>query len=223
MTDDASSTESVWGEAASSRKRPSQARSRATFEAILEATAELLVVDGYEKTSTNRIAERAGVSVGSLYQYFPNKEALLIELAERNTTKMMALIQEHLEVTRDIGLPEACRSFVRALLHAHAVAPKLHRILIEQIPRIAGFGPIQHYDELIINVIRGYLQGRREELRPQNLDLAVFVMVHAVQAVTHAAVIERPDALEDEALAEEIATMVERYLLADPGSTSAVG
>lgn len=59
------------------RRKPRQSRSRATVDAILQATAQVLVRDGYQKATTNRIAERAGVSVGTLYQYFPNKDALV--------------------------------------------------------------------------------------------------------------------------------------------------
>ena len=62
------------------RKLPRQDRSRATVDAILEAAARVLVKEGFERTTTNRVAEAAGVSVGSLYQYFPNKEAILFRL-----------------------------------------------------------------------------------------------------------------------------------------------
>ena len=65
------------------RKRPTQERSREMVETILEATARVLVKDGFERTTTNRVAEAAGVSVGSLYQYFPSKEALVATLVER--------------------------------------------------------------------------------------------------------------------------------------------
>jgi AcrR family transcriptional regulator len=67
----------------SPRKLPQQGRSRETVDALLEATAQLLVRDGYDKASTNKIALKAGVSIGSLYQYFPSKEALVSELLER--------------------------------------------------------------------------------------------------------------------------------------------
>ena len=66
------------------RKRPRQQRACATWHAILDAAAQLFSEHGYAATSTNKVAERAGVSIGSLYQYFPNKDALLLALAERH-------------------------------------------------------------------------------------------------------------------------------------------
>lgn len=72
------------------RKRPTQARARATVEVILEAAAHILEVDGIATLNTNSIAERAGVSIGSLYQYFPSKEAIFTELIRRNKMKLLA-------------------------------------------------------------------------------------------------------------------------------------
>ncbi|TIT73203.1 MAG: helix-turn-helix transcriptional regulator, partial [Mesorhizobium sp.] len=66
------------------RKNASQERSRATMDALIEATARILVRDGFDKASTNRIAEEAGVSVGSLYQYYPGKEALVAAVIDRH-------------------------------------------------------------------------------------------------------------------------------------------
>src|SRR5262245_41962369 len=73
------------------RKPATQARSRATVEALVEATARILVREGFDKASTNRIAEAAGVSVGSLYQYFPGKEALVAAVIVRHGQGLMAI------------------------------------------------------------------------------------------------------------------------------------
>src|SRR5262245_39425317 len=78
------------------RKPASQKRSRMTVEALIEATARILMRDGYERVSTNRIADAAGVSIGSLYQYFPSKEALVAAVIDRHTQGMMQLIRDAL-------------------------------------------------------------------------------------------------------------------------------
>src|SRR5471032_3134277 len=75
------------------RKSPKQARSKATIDALLTATARILIKEGFDHASTNRIAEAAGVSVGSLYQYFPSKETLVAALIERHTGEMSAVIE----------------------------------------------------------------------------------------------------------------------------------
>src|SRR5581483_874384 len=74
------------------RKKPKQERSQATVDAILVATARVLCETGYDRASTNRIALAAGVSVGSLYQYFPSKEALVAALVERHVDQMNDLL-----------------------------------------------------------------------------------------------------------------------------------
>jgi len=198
------------------RKTPKQARAQATVDAILTATGELLVELGYDRTTTNAIARRAGVSIGSLYQYFPNKEALLTALCEHHMTEMTALLIGEIAGLRHRSLDQAIRPLVKALLRAHAVAPALHRVFIEQVPRINGLERVQQLDRMLIEVMRSELERRPEKLRPRDLEMAVFILVHSVQAVTHAAILERPDALSDDALADEISALVLRYLLADP-------
>ena len=198
-----------------SRKTPKQARAQATVEAILTATAELLVELGYERTTTNAIARRAGVSIGSLYQYFPNKEAVFTALCDQHMTEMTALLIGEIATLHGRPLDEAIRPLVKALLRAHAVAPALHRVFIEQVPRITGLERVQQVDRMLIDIMSTELARRPEKLRPRDLELAVFILVHSVQAVTHAAILERPDALADDALADEISAMVLRYLLAE--------
>ena len=84
------------------RKSASQERSRATVDALLEATARVLMKEGYDRASTNRIAEVAGVSIGSLYQYFPSKEALVAAVIDRHT-------QQVSQVTRNALVKVAAR------------------------------------------------------------------------------------------------------------------
>src|SRR5579864_7611638 len=75
------------------RKQASQRRSRATVDALIEATARILVREGFDKASTNRVAEEAGVSVGSLYQYFPSKEALVAAVIDRHNQDLMKVVR----------------------------------------------------------------------------------------------------------------------------------
>src|SRR5580704_705280 len=93
----------------SPRKSASQERSRSTVNALLQATARILIKEGYDRASTNRIAEVAGVSIGSLYQYFPSKEALVAALIDRHRQKVMASVRGELAAATDLPLPEAVR------------------------------------------------------------------------------------------------------------------
>jgi AcrR family transcriptional regulator len=196
----------------SPRKAPRQDRSRETVDVILEATARVLKEVGYDRASTNRIAEVAGVSVGSLYRYFPSKEALVAELCDRHISAMLALCETKILELGEAPMDVAAREIVSAILHSHAVDPKLHRILIQQVPRVGKLKNVDSMNGRVAVLVRAYLEARRDEVRPKNLDLAVFMLVHAVEAVCHAAVIERSEHLRDGELHEELAALVLRYL-----------
>jgi AcrR family transcriptional regulator len=194
------------------RKKAKQARSQATIDAILKAAAQLLVQDGIDAATTNRIAERAGVSVGSLYQYFPSKEAIIFALVERHVARMQKQLEDMAAQVGDMPLEEAVPAYVSAMLAVHRVEPKLHRVFSEQLPKLAGRETMQRWVEEAEAVVRAYLEIHRERLRPKDLDMAAFVLVHAVEALTHSVVIFKPRYLERASLAQEISELVLRYL-----------
>jgi AcrR family transcriptional regulator len=91
------------------RKLPTQDRSKETVEAILQATALVLKREGYDRASTRRVAEVAGVSVGSLYQYFPNKESLVVALYNRHLRELISMFEVRFEESVRARLPESIR------------------------------------------------------------------------------------------------------------------
>src|SRR5215469_5379515 len=91
------------------RKNASQDRSRATVDALVEATARILVKEGFDKASTNRIAGKAGVSIGSLYQYFPSKEALVAAVIDRHNQELMQVVRSALTEVASLPLEQAVR------------------------------------------------------------------------------------------------------------------
>jgi AcrR family transcriptional regulator len=181
-------------------------------DAILAATARVLVDEGYERATTNRIAEVAGVSVGSLYQYFPNKQALVAALIHSHCEEMMRTLAETATTMIDAPLPLAVRHYIRAMLAAHAVAPKLHQVLVHHALQF-GVAVWREFDHQCIDLVRAYLEHRFEEIVPQDKRTAAFVLVTAVEAITHRAVVERPEELTSQALEDEICALVLRYLL----------
>jgi AcrR family transcriptional regulator len=195
------------------RKAPVQDRSKETARVILTATARVLVDVGYDHASTNKVAEVAGVSTGSLYRYFPSKEALVAALIERHVEEMLAVCESKLVEMADAPLDAAAREIVRAILRAQSVNPRLHRILIQQVPRVGQLRNVDALQERFGVLVKAYLENRKKELRPKNIDLAVFMLVRAVEAVAHAAVLERPELLVDGEMADELAQMVLRYLV----------
>ena len=116
------------------RKLPKQARSKATVDAILIAAARVLVKEGFDHASTNRIAEVAGVSIGSLYQYFPSKDAIVAALMQKHVEDTIASVGQEFARVATLPLEPAARSMVDLMLAAHAVDPDLHKALMEQVP-----------------------------------------------------------------------------------------
>ena len=197
------------------RKSASQERSRSTVDALLEATARVLIKGGYDKASTNRIAEVAGVSIGSLYQYFPSKEALVAAVIDRHTQEISEVTRKALVRAAALPIEAAAREFISVAIDAHRVNPKLHGVLAEQIPRVGRLENIEANVRDGYALVRGYLEAHRDEIDVADLDLAAFVVVTVVEALTHAAVLRRPDILTDEKarqFVDDVTRLVVRYL-----------
>jgi AcrR family transcriptional regulator len=111
------------------RKTPSQARSAVTVDTIFEASIQVLLADGYERLTTTRVAERAGVSVGTLYQYFPNKQALLAGVLERHLTQVVTAIEQACEQQHGQPLATMVKALVHAFIDAKMDRPEVSKAL----------------------------------------------------------------------------------------------
>lgn len=172
------------------RKTATQERSRATVDAILEATARILIKEGFDKASTNRVAEVAGVSVGSLYQYFPGKDALVAALIERHGADISRTIGEELSQAVKLPIAEGMRKLIASAIKSHRIDPKLHRALTEQIPRVGHQAKIDAHKREYYALFRAYLESCRHELRVRDLDMATFICVTTIEGLTHNAVLD---------------------------------
>jgi len=201
------------------RKRASQDRSRVTVDALIEATARILVREGFDRASTNRIAAQAGVSIGSLYQYFPSKEALVAAVIDQHHRELMQVVRSVLAEVAAKPLEQAVRILVTVAIKAHRIDPRLHRVLTEQIPRTGRLEKVEAFSRENYTMFRTYLEAHRDELRAVDLGLAAFVCVTTIEALTHSAVLHHSEALSAEsveALIEEATRLVVRYLRKEP-------
>ncbi len=192
------------------RRIPRQARSQQTVDFILEAAAYILSEEGIEGFTTNRVAERAGVNIASLYQYFPNKSAILEELQARH----MAAPAEGghgqlLARLRDLPLEAAIRVIVDVAFDMHAREPAMHKLFLETLPRQTRH-PNAHFEQDRIAKLTAILAPKSRA--PVHPDMTMFITRHALRSVVHEAVCERPEWLLEPDFREEIVLLLVNYL-----------
>lgn len=194
------------------RKRPRQARSKATVDTILAATAKVLVRHGFDGLTTNAVAVAAGVSIGSLYQYFPNKEALVAALIEHHVETKTTMTRDQLARVALLPIGKAVRSMIEMTIQSYSIEPDLKRVLIEQVPRVGRMAKIAELQQGTFHVVAQLLTARRSELAIADPEMAAYVIVAAIEAIAHKAVLFQPARLRDPALVNEATAMVTRYL-----------
>jgi AcrR family transcriptional regulator len=191
------------------RKTPRQSRSRETVEAILTAAADILARKGYAALTTNRVADRAGVNIASLYQYFAGKQAIVAELRRRHGAAARAAVRRILAEDAESDLQSTLRRLVAAGLAEHAAAPALHRAFTEALPSLRT-PDVAADDAPTFVAFRRLIE--RTAVGVPDLDLALWVVATASGALIHRAAVERPEDLSSGVFADELVTLLERYL-----------
>lgn len=196
---------------------PSQQRSRFTYEVILEAAARVFDAEGMLAT-TNRIAERAGVSVGSLYQYFPNKQALLHELALRHIDRAelaFTAALDRIRVTQP-DLQTAVAELVTLAVRENAPLVKAHQTLREHAPRTPEierrFG---QFLDVIVDGLLGYLDPPDDQVADVRLRLQLAVA--ALDSQIHRVVLDAATERELFARTELVIEQTVRAVRGDSG------
>jgi AcrR family transcriptional regulator len=196
---------------ARARREPRQERSRAMVERIIAAARTVLLEQGYEQASTNRIAAAAGISPGSFYQYFPDKHAVLDIVIERSAERMRARITDAFMATLDAtSLQETVRRNVVALLDAFEENAALLRVLQEQLPR-APDARRTEFTHRIDELVAAFLLLRQRGEPREQLEAAAWVLVRAVENVTVSYVLDSPP-VRRETVIEEVTAMLTGYL-----------
>jgi AcrR family transcriptional regulator len=184
---------------------------------ILEAAAQIFSELGYAAGTTNRIAERAGVSVGSFYQYFPNKDAVLVALVERHVAAGMRSVGSLLDAAAAApgDLESLLRAFVSAMVELHSQEPDLHRVLFEEAPHPPELHEcVLQTEERLAHTWLSILQ-QLGDARIRDADTASHLVVQLTEALTHRFVLHGLHDLSTEAFIEEVVTLLKRYLLVD--------
>lgn len=136
------------------KKRPAQARSKATFQAILDAAARILVRDGYAGLTTNHVSETAGVGIASVYEYFPGKEAIVAALAEKELDAFVDRIAAHLPFVVQKGGPEGLQHLLETTVAEVTAKADLYRVLLREIPFVATLPSVLQLQEKAFSYAR---------------------------------------------------------------------
>jgi AcrR family transcriptional regulator len=195
----------------SRRREPKQRRARHTVEAVLDAVTRVLKRQGVEAVTTNRIAEVAGVSIGSVYQYFPDKRAIFVALHQRHLQEIDRVVENKLIEHAASPLDELVRAMVDAMVEAHAHDPELYALLLTEVPHRAE--GTRDFAVRLHGAFRLAVAARASELKtPRDLDLVVFIVTHMVESLSHGAVLRRPAGVSLAAAKEEAVRAVLAYL-----------
>jgi AcrR family transcriptional regulator len=205
--------EGAFGISIERRKEPVQRRARETVDAILTATERIVREQDFERVTTNEIARLAGVSVGSLYQYFPSKQALIVAVAERREIGIARLVEAALSSAESMPLREGVRTVVTVMLEAHVADRALHRAVSKQVSRMGALERLAARKRLFFftDHIAAFYERRRSELRVPDPQLAAFFVVQTVEALTDA-IAEHPPACDQERVLDELTTLITNYL-----------
>jgi len=197
----------------SMRKTPTQARSKATIDAILSAATRVLLSIGYDKASTNKIAEVAGVGIGSLYEYFPGKEAIFAEVRRREDRRLFDLTMNRPE-------PDS----LKALIHSHVSIYlefvrsnlELHSALINDVPQFAvGQEELPYYKDYVPWATE-FMETHKSELRLSGNILQVTNFItQATRATIDNYVLHAPEQLTGPVIESLLIDLLERFMLKD--------
>lgn len=194
------------------RKMPVQGRSKATAAAIRDATARILAEEGYAAINTNRVADLAGVSVGSLYQYFPNKAALVGAVAVHRAEAMVEMLTTGIQNCAQDDMTTLVRKLIRAAFQAHSENPRLRCALIEQLPRLGAPARYTEMKVRLIDLTIEMLNARRDAVRVSDYRTAAFMIVNAIEHLSYLVQAAGACQTELDRLEEELNDWVISYL-----------
>ncbi|MDG4818295.1 TetR/AcrR family transcriptional regulator [Micromonospora sp. WMMD956] len=195
------------------RRTPRQVRAELTRKRILAAAAHIFAEHGYAAGTTNRIAEHARVSIGSLYQYFPNKDAILAALLVQHIDRGVWTQADQLDLSAG-SLKALVRALVRDAIDHHHDDPQLLRIMIEEAPASKELrDAIDRHGRTRVAQVRDLL-ARHPDVTVRNLDTAAELVTFTVEINTHR-LMAGPRATPVETLETELVDMITRYLRGD--------
>ena len=194
------------------KKLPSQRRSRETFEAIVEACTGLLPELGYAGTTTNHIAERAGVNVASLYEYFPGKDAIVAQVAERLVQRVLGRLAEGARHVAGGGPADAVRLWIELIHATVAREKKLVAVFLYQIPYTNQLEPIQAIGARLLELSHEVRARAGGLVHPDFSEASLHLLINLVTSTIMQMVIDPPRDVAEHELQRELIRRVEQWV-----------
>jgi AcrR family transcriptional regulator len=197
----------------SPRKNPKQERSRSLVDSAVEAAARILSRVGYEGATTNRVAETAGISIGSLYQYFPNRDALIAAVIDRYLDRYMRDVEKDFAEFPDLSPEEGIEKVIRRMASGYMKNRKLFAVLFDHTPRVQRTKNILHSRRRGAELVFNALSRHGHRIPHRDLKAASYIIVNAVMGVLLTVSLDDEFPLTEEELVRELVDMVLGHLL----------
>ena len=194
------------------RKQPVQQRSKALVAALLDATARLLVTMGYTPITTNKVAEMAGVGIGSLYEYFPNKESLVAALIERNSLEALQKIQLSMELALQMPHEAALRFWLEKMVDALDERRDEVRVIIFEVPFLREMPLMKTMPKTLMNVTFSAHQRANDRVQFTYPKAALYHLTTMVSAAIINMVVHPPQHISREVLLDELTELILRAM-----------
>ena len=194
------------------RKKPVQQRAKVTADAILEAAEKIMLKEGYEQANTNRIAEVAGVSIGSLYQYFPNKEAIATSLIEKTVSTVAVQLRQTLHDLLEAPLEEASRKANLAMLDMFEENQFALYVLPEKLKKQSNNEVGLAIEKFMLVTNRSFMEQHSKNFTVNDLDVSLHVITVATLNNIENFIRENPTNMSREQFIDEMVRLFVSYL-----------
>ncbi|HEX3436449.1 MAG TPA: TetR/AcrR family transcriptional regulator [Pseudacidobacterium sp.] len=193
------------------RRKPKQRRARQTVDAMLDAVVKVLKREGARAVTTNRVAEVAGVSIGSVYQYFPDKHAIFVALHQRHIEEVDRMVGATLIEHAASSLDDLIRALIDGMIEAHTADPELYELMFTEVPHRAD--GTRDFSVRLHGAFLLAISSRARELKKdRDPGMVAFVVTHMVESLSHGALFRRPHGMRFEDAKAEAVRAVLVYL-----------
>lgn len=194
------------------KKLPAQARSQATFDAIVEACTGLLPRLGYAGTTTNHVARRAGVNIASLYEYFPGKDAIVAQVAERLVERVLGRLEKGAARVLQVGGRDTVRLWIELIHETVAREKDLVAVFMYQIPYTNQLDPIREIGTRLVDFSQEVRRQAGGSIRADLSGASLHLLINLVTSTIMQIVLEPPREVSRGELLDELVRRVEAWL-----------